>query len=57
MKKIFTSLEQLWEFQFNFQEKCIMIISNGTKKVSFTLSRENTVLEKALGGQIKPFKC
>lgn len=50
-------MEQLWEFQFNFQEKCIMIISNGTKKVSFTLSRENTVLEKALGGQIKPFKC
>ena len=51
MKKIFIFSERLGEFQWNFQEKCKV-----TKNHGFTLSLQNTILEKPPGGggQIDP---
>ena len=38
-----------------FSEKmCLMIISKVTKKQGFTLSLEDTLFEKPVGGQIDP---
>ena len=55
-EEIFISSELLDEFQWNFEENIICDNIKCHKKSEFTLSLENTILEKpqAGGGQIDP---